>query len=65
MAATPNVKVLTGDINGDRRTEIALTGVASWAGVPVAFSNGNGTWRVTNVHFAFQHDLSSDVQFLD
>jgi hypothetical protein len=40
--------VLTGDFNGDGRTDIALTGVAGWVSVPVAFSNGDGTWRVTN-----------------
>jgi hypothetical protein len=47
-AAEPNVKVLTGDFNGDGRTDIALTGDAGWKSVPVAFSNGDGTWRVTN-----------------
>jgi hypothetical protein len=47
-AAKPNVKVLAGDFNGDGRTDIDLTGVAGWVSVPVAFSNGDGTWRVTN-----------------
>ena len=35
-AAEPNVKVLTGDFNGDGRTDIALTGGAGWASVPMA-----------------------------
>jgi hypothetical protein len=46
--ATPGVKVLTGDFNGDGRTDIALVGGAGWATIPVAFSNGNGTFTVTN-----------------
>lgn len=41
-----------GDINGDRRSDIALTGGINnntpWVTVPVAFSNGDGTFRVTN-----------------
>jgi hypothetical protein len=47
-SATPGVQVLTGDFNGDGRTDIALTGVAAWASIPVAFSNGDGTFNVTN-----------------
>ncbi|MGE5340792.1 MAG: FG-GAP repeat domain-containing protein [Candidatus Omnitrophota bacterium] len=47
-AATVNVKVLTGDFNGDGKTDIALTGVSTWNTLPVAFSNGNGTFKVTN-----------------
>jgi acetaldehyde dehydrogenase (acetylating) len=47
-AATPGVQVLTGDFNGDGRTDIALVGGAGWGSIPVAFSNGNGTFNVTN-----------------
>ena len=47
-AATPGVQVLTGDFNGDGRTDIALTGVAGWASIPVALSNGDGTFQVVN-----------------
>ena len=47
-AATPSVHVLTGDFNGDNRTDVALTGVSGWASLPVAFSNGNGSFGVTN-----------------
>jgi hypothetical protein len=47
-AAQPGVEVLTGDFDGDGRTDIALTGVPGWASIPVAFSNGDGTFKVTN-----------------
>jgi hypothetical protein len=51
-AATANVKQLTGDFNNDGYTDVALTGGAGWASVPVAFSNGNGTFNVTNFGIA-------------
>jgi FG-GAP-like repeat len=47
-AQAPNVKVLAGDFNGDGRTDLALTGGPAWATIPVAFSNGDGTFNVTN-----------------
>jgi hypothetical protein len=47
-AAAPGVARLAGDFNGDGRTDIALTGVAGWGSVPVAFSNGDGSFHVTN-----------------
>jgi hypothetical protein len=47
-ATMPNVSVLVGDFDQDGRTDIALTGVAGWTTLPVAFSNGDGTFRVTN-----------------
>ncbi|WP_083936885.1 M4 family metallopeptidase [Longispora albida] len=47
-AATANVKAVAGDFNGDGRSDLALTGGAGWSTVPVAFSNGNGTFSVTN-----------------
>lgn len=46
-AATPNAKVLGGDYNGDGRTDVALTG-GGWTTLPVAFSNGNGGFNITN-----------------
>ncbi len=47
-AATPNVKLLSGDFNADGRTDLALTGIVGWTTIPVAFSVGNGTFSVTN-----------------
>jgi hypothetical protein len=52
-ASTPGVKVISGDFNGDGRTDIALTGGAGWASVPVAFSNGNGSFNVTNYSISY------------
>jgi len=31
------------------RTDLAVTGVAGWSTIPVAFSNGDGNWTVTNL----------------
>ena len=49
-------KPVSGDFDGDGRTDIALTGGTSngvpWTSVPVAFSNGDGSFRVTNVNLA-------------
>jgi hypothetical protein len=47
-ASTPGAAKLTGDFNGDGRTDIALTGPSGWRSVPVAFANGNGSFSVTN-----------------
>jgi hypothetical protein len=47
-AQAPGVKALSGDVNKDGRTDILLTGGPGWTTVPVAFSRGNGTFRVTN-----------------
>jgi subtilisin family serine protease len=47
-AASAGTKVVTGDFNGDHKTDIALTGVKGWGSVPVALSNGDGTFTVAN-----------------
>jgi hypothetical protein len=47
-----NVQVLTGDFNGDGRTDIALTRGLGWVSIPVAFSNGDGAFTVTNLPVA-------------
>ncbi|MET8756241.1 VCBS repeat-containing protein, partial [Streptomyces sp. NPDC004667] len=46
-AATPNVKVLKDDFNGDGKTDLVLTGGADWNCLPVAMSKGDGTFNVT------------------
>src|SRR4029079_12867354 len=46
--ASQGATKVAGDFNGDGRMDIALTGVRGWTGMPVAFSNGDGTFRVTN-----------------
>jgi len=47
-ATSPGVKVLTGDFNKDGFTDLALTGVAGWASIPLALSAGGGNFTVTN-----------------
>jgi hypothetical protein len=47
-ANTPGARAITGDFNADGRTDIALTGPSGWNTVPVAYSNGNGTFNVIN-----------------
>jgi serralysin len=51
-AAEPGVTVLTGDFGKTGKTAIALTGGASWDMMPLALSNGDGTWEITNVGVA-------------
>ncbi len=48
LATSPGVQIVSGDFNGDGRTDLAAIGAANWASVPVAFSNGNGSFTVTN-----------------
>ena len=43
-----NVKAVAGDFNGDGFDDIALTGPSWWTTIPIAFSNGDGTFHVTN-----------------
>jgi FG-GAP-like repeat len=47
-AAMSGVKVVPGDLNHDGRTDLALTGGSGWTTIPVAFSDGDGTFTVTN-----------------
>jgi hypothetical protein len=46
--AAQGAKVAVGDFNGDGRADIALTGVSWWNTIPVAFSNGDGSFNATN-----------------
>jgi CubicO group peptidase (beta-lactamase class C family) len=48
FATQTGAKPVGGDFNGDGRGDIALTGGIGWGSVPVAFSNGDGTFAVTN-----------------
>ena len=48
-ASGPGVRVVAGDFNGNGRTDIALVRqTPGWHTIPVAFSNGDGTWAITN-----------------
>jgi len=40
--------VLTGDFNGDSRTDMAAVGANGWQSLPVALSNGDGSFRLVN-----------------
>ena len=45
----PGVRVITGDFNGNGLTDIALfRQTPGWGSIPVAFANGDGTWKITN-----------------
>jgi hypothetical protein len=43
----PNAKVVPGDFNGDGLADMAMTGPSAFGMIPVAFSNGNGTFHAT------------------
>jgi hypothetical protein len=51
-ATTPGVKILSGDFNGDRITDVALTGVAGWNTVPLFLMGGSGVLNVPVGSFA-------------
>jgi hypothetical protein len=47
----PGVRVVSGDFNNDNRTDMALLpgpDMPWWQTIPVAFSNGDGTFAITN-----------------
>jgi hypothetical protein len=48
FAKTPGAQPFAGDFDGDGDADIALTGPAGWAAIPVAFSNRAGGFSVTN-----------------
>ncbi len=37
-----------GDFNGDGMADVALTGGVGWTTIPIALSDGNGGWNITN-----------------
>ncbi|OZH54484.1 hypothetical protein AFK68_10615, partial [Hydrocoleum sp. CS-953] len=48
-ATRSGVEVLTGDFNGDNRTDVALLRQdPGWSTMPVAFSDTDGSFTVTN-----------------
>lgn len=62
----PSVTVHAADFDGDGLTDLALTNSSDWNSVPLAFSNGDGTFTVTNrgVAHAPQWATEDDVQIL-
>jgi hypothetical protein len=46
--ATAAPRMLAGDFNGDGRDDLLLTGGPGWTTMPVAFSQGDGTFTTTN-----------------
>lgn len=48
-ATEGGVQIITGDFNGNGRTDIALVRQESgWFSIPIAFSNGDGSFTITN-----------------
>jgi hypothetical protein len=47
FAATANARVYAGDFDGDGRTDLTVTGPSGWNFMPVAFSNGDGSFYTT------------------
>jgi hypothetical protein len=47
-ASSPNVQTVSGDFDGDGRSDIAIVGNSNWTTIPIAFSNGDGSFHVTN-----------------
>ncbi|WP_203912212.1 FG-GAP repeat domain-containing protein, partial [Rhizocola hellebori] len=45
LAGQPAARILTGDFNGDGRTDIALAGVPGWNSIPIASLHPDGTWN--------------------
>ena len=48
----PNVKLLTGDFNGDCTTDSALTGPSGWGSVPMLLSINGSSFNVVNAPVA-------------
>lgn len=56
-AAAGNARVLPGDYNGDGKMDVALYS-REWSSIPVAFSQGNGNFVVSNVLTPALRDFS-------
>ena len=48
-ASAPGVQRLTGDFNKDGFMDLALVGGPGWNTIPVAYSQGNGTFLINNI----------------
>ncbi|MGH7434117.1 MAG: FG-GAP repeat domain-containing protein [Polyangiaceae bacterium] len=48
-ARQSGVRHISGDFNCDGRADIALVGGPNWNTIPIAYSNGDGTFHVTNL----------------
>jgi hypothetical protein len=57
-ATTPGAQLASGDFDGDADADLALV-AAGWTTVPVAFSQRNGSFRITNARVAGFPDWSS------
>jgi hypothetical protein len=54
------LRKLACDINGDNKDDVVLTGPTGWTTIPVAFSNGNNSFSVTNFPISYFHDWTED-----
>jgi hypothetical protein len=66
VAGQSGAQVVVGDFDGDGRDDLAATGGTQpngqpWGSIPVAFSNGDGTFRTTNSGSSFQTYSGVDV----
>jgi len=59
-AQVAGARPVAGDFNGDCFADLALTGGGGWATMPIAFSNGDGTYRGTN-----EAEIFGDTGFAD
>ena len=48
-ANAPNAKVVAADVNRDGRDDLVVTGGPGWTTIPVALSNGDGSFSTTNI----------------
>ncbi len=45
----PSAQAFVGDFNGDGKTDVLVKGVSGWDTTPIFFSNGDGTFRFSNL----------------